>query len=313
MCTNTHLVEEYPREDDNLVYAYHEGGWFWTGPRFGCVHLPHGRRTLPRRQSPPFCLHLFTQGSSHMNQAQASQDNALATTPKTDTPALYRVTSLPADRIGALVKENLGGTQLNVTDLQQFGGTTGGATEWEVATGTGTQTVKEVKGILIWHTTDPRAYYAGPYDPSQVTPPDCTSWDGVTGVGTPGGDCKTCEMNVFGSARDGKGKGKACREKHLLFLLREKDLIPCVISPPTTSLGAVQNFFLDLVNEHSCFYYEVECRFWLVAGMKNGYKTAFLHGEVVRMLTEAEVGKIAAYREAIIPVLQHAAPATEPF
>ena len=25
-------------EDDELVYSYCEEGWFWVGPKFGCVH-----------------------------------------------------------------------------------------------------------------------------------------------------------------------------------------------------------------------------------------------------------------------------------
>jgi len=25
--------------DDHLVYSYNEGGGFWVGPKFGCVHF----------------------------------------------------------------------------------------------------------------------------------------------------------------------------------------------------------------------------------------------------------------------------------
>ena len=41
MCSNTKLTEEYGSTsygNDMLVYSYNEGGWFWTGPDFGCVH-----------------------------------------------------------------------------------------------------------------------------------------------------------------------------------------------------------------------------------------------------------------------------------
>ncbi len=33
-----------------------------------------------------------------------------------------------------------------------------------------------------------------------------------TGIGEPGGDCATCPLNRFGTAKGGKGKGKACTE-----------------------------------------------------------------------------------------------------
>lgn len=33
-----------PRAPDELVYSYDEGGAFWTGPEFGCVH--HTARVL---------------------------------------------------------------------------------------------------------------------------------------------------------------------------------------------------------------------------------------------------------------------------
>jgi hypothetical protein len=233
---------------------------------------------------------------------------------KVEFPSVYRVTTLPPDRIGEVVKENLGGSNLKFTDLQMFGGTTGGKAEWTVDTGAGRQSVKEIRGIVIYHTTEPRSYYATIYDPKNNTPPDCSSWDGVTGYGNPGGDCATCMMNQFGSAQEGKRRGKACKEKHLLFVLREKDLIPCVLSPATTSLRSVQNFFLDLVNQYACFYYEVEARFWMTESEVNGYPTAILNGAVVRQLSEEEIAKISAYRQSVIPVLKSAAPKTiEPF
>ncbi len=31
-------------KEDQLVYSYQEGGSFWVGPKFGCVH--HESRTL---------------------------------------------------------------------------------------------------------------------------------------------------------------------------------------------------------------------------------------------------------------------------
>lgn len=42
-CTNEKLHEQdvysFKRpEEDHLVYSYDEGGKFWVGPKFGCIH-----------------------------------------------------------------------------------------------------------------------------------------------------------------------------------------------------------------------------------------------------------------------------------
>ena len=42
ICISEKLTEDYSdgqeRGCDELVYPYNEGGHFWTGPEFGCVH-----------------------------------------------------------------------------------------------------------------------------------------------------------------------------------------------------------------------------------------------------------------------------------
>ena len=39
VCRCPKLTENYEiYEDDSLVYSYDEGGWFWVGPNFGCIH-----------------------------------------------------------------------------------------------------------------------------------------------------------------------------------------------------------------------------------------------------------------------------------
>ena len=42
VCDNPHFFEEYPphgiSKKDSLCYPYSEGGYFLTGPKFGCIH-----------------------------------------------------------------------------------------------------------------------------------------------------------------------------------------------------------------------------------------------------------------------------------
>ncbi len=54
-------------------------------------------------------------------------------------------------------------------------------------------------------------------------------------------ECATCPMNKWGSAANG-GKGKACREKRLLLVLRDGEALPVVVVAPPTSLLSVGQF-----------------------------------------------------------------------
>ena len=49
------------------------------------------------------------------------------------------------------------------------------------------------------------------------------SFDGVTGIGNPGGNCQNCPYNKFGS---GEGQSKLCKNKRMLYMLREGELFP---------------------------------------------------------------------------------------
>lgn len=50
-CQSQKLAEDIGQHDaDMLVYSYSEGGDFWTGPDFGCVHhapTPTSNDTMP--------------------------------------------------------------------------------------------------------------------------------------------------------------------------------------------------------------------------------------------------------------------------
>ena len=44
-CTNSKIQEDYSfldeEKEDMMLYSYTEGGYFWVGPKFGCVHHVH--------------------------------------------------------------------------------------------------------------------------------------------------------------------------------------------------------------------------------------------------------------------------------
>ena len=72
-------------------------------------------------------------------------------------------------------------------------------------------------------------------------PEGCSSVDGKTGIGEPGGACATCPMNAYGSARDG-GRGKACKNMRDIYLLRSGEYMPLQISLPPTSIKPFKEF-----------------------------------------------------------------------
>jgi hypothetical protein len=142
------------------------------------------------------------------------------------------------DAVEAL-KENLGGDRLSEFDLDQVKVPSGGSTVWEVPGISGTEAAKEITGVIV-HMGKRRAYWSNP-DPSGESP-DCSSKDGLTGRGDPGGSCETCPMNEWGSSTKEGSRGKACNERLMLFVVRKDDPLPLVISCPPSSLGALKKF-----------------------------------------------------------------------
>lgn len=109
----------------------------------------------------------------------------------------------------------------------------GGTTAFEVPGDSedDVEMVKEINGVILYNHPA-FSYYTEKYTGGN-NPPDCGSFDGVVGHGTPGGDCAKCPYNQFGS---GYGQSKACKNRRMLYILQEGELFPQVLSLPTGSL-----------------------------------------------------------------------------
>jgi hypothetical protein len=108
----------------------------------------------------------------------------------------------------------------------------GGATMYELPSeDDDAETVKEFSGVILFHHTL-NAYYKTKYTGGS-NPPDCGSFDGLTGEGDPGGNCKKCPYNVFGTGENGS---KACKNRRRVYILREGEVFPLLLSLPTGSL-----------------------------------------------------------------------------
>ena len=93
---------------------------------------------------------------------------------------------------------------------------------------------------VILHNHTSCAFWAEGNDDEENNPPVCSSLDGKTGIGLPGGACSACEMNRFGSAA--KGRGKACKNMRVIYLLRSGDYMPLQINLPPTSIRGFNDF-----------------------------------------------------------------------
>lgn len=115
----------------------------------------------------------------------------------------------------------------------------GGGTAFEIpsAEGEDPEMAKEITGVIVYNHPA-YAYYHDKYTGGN-NPPDCSSFDGVNGIGNPGGNCQSCPYNKFGS---GDGQSKLCKNKRMLYILREGELFPITISLPTGSLKSFTNY-----------------------------------------------------------------------
>jgi len=105
-----------------------------------------------------------------------------------------------------------------------------------------TAMVKDFKGVILCH--HPMFSYYRERFTGGNNPPDCGSYDGITGVGNPGGVCARCPLNVYGSGENG---GKACKNKRRVYVLREGELIPVLLTLPTGSIKEFNVYIQQLL------------------------------------------------------------------
>lgn len=73
--------------------------------------------------------------------------------------------------------------------------------------------------------------------------------DGKVGIEAESGEikqCAECEFNKFGSGKNG---AKACKQKRRIYLLREGETLPTILSLPTGSLGEFSKYVMRLLSK----------------------------------------------------------------
>ncbi len=104
--------------------------------------------------------------------------------------------------------------------------------------------VKEFSAVILYHHPL-HAYYQSKYTGGNQ-PPDCGSFDGLTGEGNPGGSCAKCPYNQFGSGENGS---KACKNRRRIYVLREGEIFPLLLSLPTGSLKEFTRYIKRLLSK----------------------------------------------------------------
>lgn len=219
----------------------------------------------------------------------------------------YPIMSPQVDVIAAL-RANVG-QSLGVFDLDRVKIPTGGQQFWSVETLEGeAEAVKSLDGIVVaW--TDPRAFWKEKFGSSGGNnPPDCSSDDGVIGMGDPGGPCMRCPNAAFGTAVNDKGEptdGQACKQMRLILLVRPGELLPTAVWLPPTSLKPIKKLFLKLTSQGKKFT-DVELGFTLaVQQNKGGVDFSVAIPRVLRILEEGERIVVTEYAAAIAGVLSN--------
>lgn len=226
--------------------------------------------------------------------------NALAT--RAGNVDLAILDSNPQDVLAA-VRANVGEAGLSAMDLERIKIPSGGGIAWEVPTLEGVEAQTTFDGVIIWHRQG-RVYWSQEIGAGAGTPPDCSSDDCVTGRGDPGGACAVCPMAEFGTARAGEGRGQACKQIWQLFVLRPQDRIPVCVSAPPSSLRAVKQYMLKLVNVGKP-YYSVLTRFKLAkAQNKDGIAYAQMLLECAAQLSDDQATFFADLSSSLQPLLR---------
>ena len=118
----------------------------------------------------------------------------------------------------------------------------------------------------------------------------------MTGVGDPGGICAKCPLNQFGSGING---GKACKNKRRIYILREGELIPVLLTIPNGSVKEFSMYVKRLLAKGRKSS-TVVTRFSLKkAANAGGVEFSQAQFAVSRPLTDEELPYIAAMAEQV--------------
>ena len=200
-----------------------------------------------------------------------------------------------------IIEDNLDGEELSPFDLDWAVNPQGTMGNWQIPSADGDELTDVVEGIVIYHKTK-RSKWEHEYGKGEKgAKPICSSIDGKVGVGTPGGACRECPFNAFGTGKD--GNGKACDERKHLFMLRPGEVFPVAFNLSSTVIKPIR-IYLRQISSKRGRYWHVITRMKLekvMHGQHEHYIPSFLK---VGAVSEAEKEAVNEYRNLIKPWLK---------
>lgn len=157
-----------------------------------------------------------------------------------------------------------------------------------------TTSVQEFSAVIL-HQHAINAYYKTAYKGGNA-PPDCGSHDGKNGLGDPGGKCTTCRFNQYGSGEN--GLSKACKNRRRIYILREGECFPLMLSLPPASLKSFTKYLKFLLTKNRPSN-SVVTRFSLKSATSGNMTYSQAVFSVDRALTAEEYAAIQPYSEQI--------------
>ena len=242
------------------------------------------------------------------NQEGAIEKAAQAAVVKRDPAdvSTYRILNRSEEDIAKamdIFKYNLRGQKITERDLRRVKVPPQGITIWSIPSTEGDIHTEEITGLLVEYTT-PRAYWDKPMDPNTLTPPNCSSPDGVMGTGDPGGPCYLCPFSKYGSDPREDSNGQACKEKRMLFILRPDGLLPIVVQAPSTSIRNVFNYTMGLANEEEVLFHNVYTQLTLEkVNAGGGIDYGKVNLKNVGRVSEEYHSKLESYRDGLANIL----------
>lgn len=200
-----------------------------------------------------------------------------------------------------IIHDNIGTDTIDRFALPRLRIPPGGGKAWEVQTLEGYESRQTVDGIIV-HWTPLRAYWQNPYGSGGGNqPPDCSSENGIVGVGDPGGNCHDCPLNQYGTSAN--GRGKACKEIRAVFLKPANSVYPFFLSLPPTSLKGFRSQMINMANAGVGYWHAVVQLGLEQDKSADGFNYSKVTVKVLKRLTQEQVAQFKLYRDEIRPLL----------
>ena len=158
-------------------------------------------------------------------------------------------------------------------------------------------TAKEFSAVILYHHPI-HVYYKDKFS-GAGNPPDCSSMDGKLGIVGGSGECKDCRTCPYARFGTGENGSRACKQKRRMYILREGEMLPMIMTLPSGSLDEFTKYVSRLVTK-GLGANKVVTKFALKRAQNN---TGINYSQVVcsvdRRLKDEERRNIAAMAEQV--------------